>query len=72
MKDEYDFSNSVKNPYSQLLNKSKIISLEDDVILYFQKLAEETGIPYQNLINLYLRDCVRTQRKPSVEWVSIA
>ena len=72
MKDEYDFSDSVKNTYSQGLNKSKTISLEDDVILYFQKLAEETGIPYQNLINLYLRDCVRTQRKPSVEWVSIA
>jgi uncharacterized protein (DUF4415 family) len=72
MRDEYDFSDSVKNPYRQELNKSKTISLEDDVILYFQKLAEETGIPYQNLINLYLRDCVRTQRKPSVEWVSIA
>jgi predicted DNA binding CopG/RHH family protein len=72
MKDEYDFSDSVKNPYSQGLNKSKTISLEDDVILYLKKLAKETGIPYQNLINLYLRDCVRTQRKPSVEWVSIA
>lgn len=70
MKDEYDFSNSVKNPYSQALNKSVTLNLEEDVILYFQKLAEDTGIPYQSLINLYLRDCVRTQRKPSVEWVS--
>lgn len=70
MKDEYDFSNSVKNPYSHALNQAATIRLEEDVILYFQNLAEETGIPYQNLINLYLQDCVRTQRKPSVEWVS--
>jgi predicted DNA binding CopG/RHH family protein len=41
-----------------------------DIIEYFKKLAEETGIPYQNLINLYLRDCVQSRRKPSIKWAS--
>jgi uncharacterized protein (DUF4415 family) len=69
MRAEYDFSQSVPNPYLKKLKKQVSINLEDNVVDYFQKLSEQTGIPYQNLINLYLQDCVRTERKPSLEWV---
>ena len=69
MKEEYDFSKSVQNPYIKKLKKQVTIRLEDEIVDYFKELAEETGIPYQRLINLYLQDCVRTQRKPLLEWV---
>ncbi len=69
MKEEYDFSESVKNPYVKKLKKQVTIRLEEEVISYFNELAEETGIPYQSLINLYLQDCVRSQRKLSLEWL---
>ena len=72
MKEEYDFSNSIKNPYVKKLKKQVTIRLEEEVISYFRELAEETGIPYQSLINLYLQDCVKTRRKPSLEWLSTA
>ncbi len=67
MKNEYDFSESIKNPYTEKLKGSATVQLEEDVVNYFRELAEETGIPYQNLINLYLKDCVQSQRKPSLE-----
>jgi len=70
MRDEYDFSQSVQNPYVRKLKKQVTIRLEDDVVAYFKQLAEDTGIPYQSLINLYLRDCVRSQRKPSLDWTN--
>ena len=63
MKKEYDFSKSVKNPYAKHLKKQVTLRLGIDVIDYFRKLAEETGVPYQNLINLYLQDCVHSQKK---------
>lgn len=69
MRDEYDFSGSVQNPYLKKLKKQVTIRLEEDVVDYFKQLSEETGIPYQSLINLYLQDCVRAKRKPSLEWV---
>ena len=67
MKEEYDFSQSIKNPYIKKIKKQVTIRLEDEVIIYFKKLAEETGISYQSLINLYLQDCVKMRRKPSLE-----
>ncbi len=70
MKAEYDFSDSIKNPYVKKLKKQVTIRLEEEVISYFRELAEETGIPYQSLINLYLQDCAKTRRKPSLEWLS--
>ncbi len=70
MKEEYDFSESIKNPYVKKLKKQVTIRLEEEVISYFKELAEDTGIPYQSLINLYLQDCAKTQRKPSLEWLS--
>jgi predicted DNA binding CopG/RHH family protein len=54
MRDEYDFSQSVPNPYLKKLKKQVSINLEDNVVDYFQKLSKQTGIPYQNLINLYI------------------
>lgn len=68
MKKEYNFSNSVKNPYIKKLKKQITIRLENDTIEYFKKLASETDIPYQNLINLYLRNCARNELKPSIDW----
>lgn len=68
MRDEYDFSQSVPNPYLNKLKQQVTIRLEENVLNYFQKLSEQTGIPYLNLIDLYLQDCVKTERKPSLEW----
>jgi uncharacterized protein (DUF4415 family) len=70
MKKEYDFSKSVKNPYAKHLKKQVTLRLGIDVIDYFKKLAEETGVPYQNLINLYLQDCARSQKKLRLKWAS--
>lgn len=68
MKTEYDFSKSIKNPYVKHLTKQVTLRLGTDVIAYFKNLADETGVPYQSLINLYLRDCVQTKKK--LKWVS--
>jgi uncharacterized protein (DUF4415 family) len=70
MKAEYDFSKmkSRKNPYASKLKKSVTIRLGEDVVDYFKQMAEETGIPYQSLINLYLRDCVTQHREIDLSW----
>jgi uncharacterized protein (DUF4415 family) len=70
MKKEYDLSKlkSRKNPYAAKLKRQVTIRMGDDVIGYFKELAEDTGIPYQSLINLYLRDCVAHGRKPDLSW----
>ena len=69
MKKEYDFSESKKNPYSTQLKKQITIRLDEDSISYFKKISDEIGIPYQSLINLYLRDCAHTNRKPNLKWL---
>lgn len=68
MKKEYDFSKAVRNPYAARLKKQVTIRLDVPTIEYFKSLAEEVGLPYQNLINLFLRDCAETKRRPSVRW----
>ena len=70
MKSEYDFSTmkSRKNPYAAKLKRQVTIRMSDDIIGYFKEMAEDTGIPYQSLINLYLRDCVAHNRKPNLSW----
>jgi uncharacterized protein (DUF4415 family) len=70
MRAEYDFSKmkSRKNPYASKLKKQVTIRMGEDVIVYFKEMAEETGIPYQSLINLYLRDCVAKKRKLNINW----
>lgn len=68
MKKHYDFSKSSRNPYLRKAKKQLTIRLDEDTIEYFRHLAEENGIPYQNLINLYLRDCVESDRKLCMKW----
>ena len=68
MRKNYDFSGGRKNPYAKRLKKQVTIRLEEATIEYFKGLAEEVGIPYQTLINLYLRDCAATSRRLSIEW----
>ena len=72
MKKEYDLSKmkARKNPYASKLKKPVTMRLSEDVIGYFKTLAEEVGVPYQSLINLYLRDCVAAQRKLDMSWHS--
>ena len=72
MRREYDFSKMKgrRNPYAQRLKKQITIRLGVDIIDYFKELAKETGIPYQNLINMYLRSCVAEKKRPVLEWVS--
>ena len=70
MKTEYDLSKikSRKNPYAAKLKKSVTMRLGEDVIGYFKLMADEKGVPYQSLINLYLRDCVTNHRKIDISW----
>jgi len=70
MKAEYDLSKmkSRKNPYAAKLKKSVTMRLSEDVLGYFKQMADEKGIPYQSLINLYLRDCVSNHRKIDISW----
>jgi len=70
MRKEYDFSKmkSRRNPYASKLKRQVTIRMGDDVVEYFKQLSEETGIPYQSLINLYLRDCMAHRRKPDLSW----
>ena len=68
MRNEYDFSNARKNPYASRLKKQVTIRLDEESIDYFKSLSEEVGIPYQSLINLYLRDCATSHRKLNINW----
>jgi uncharacterized protein (DUF4415 family) len=68
MREEYDFSNARKNPYAAQLKKQITIRLDEDSINYFKSISEEVGIPYQSLINLYLRDCAEHQKKLNLSW----
>ena len=70
MKKEYDFSDSVKNPYAKLLKKQVTLRLNVDAVTYFKELSNETGVPYQNLINLYLTECAHSGKKLKLNWVS--
>jgi predicted DNA binding CopG/RHH family protein len=70
MKDQYDLSTlkSRKNPYASKLKQSVTMRLSQDVVTYFKSIAVEAGLPYQSLINLYLRDCLATKRKVQIQW----
>ena len=70
MREEYDLSKSTKNRYAKKLRKAVTIRLGVDIIEYFKGISEETGIPYQTLINLYLRDCARSNRKLDLNWIT--
>lgn len=68
MREEYDFSNAIKNPYVKPAKQQITINLSTTVITYFKNEAAETGIPYQTLINLYLTDCVDHKKKLKTTW----
>jgi uncharacterized protein (DUF4415 family) len=68
MRKHYDFSNARPNPYAKRLKQPVTIRLDQPTVAYFKALAEETGIPYQTLINLYLRDCALAGRRPALRW----
>ncbi len=68
MRDEYDFSKARKNPYAAKLKKSITIRLDEESVAYFKSISDEVGIPYQSLINLYLRDCAASHRKLHLHW----
>jgi uncharacterized protein (DUF4415 family) len=68
MKNNYDFSQSKKNPYLKKLKKQISIRINIDTIDYFKDLSEKLGIPYQNLMNDYLSDCAKKHIKPHLKW----
>ncbi len=68
MRKEYDFSKAQKNPYAAKLKRQVTIRMDEDTISYFKELAQDVGIPYQTLINLYLRDCAALRKKLSLQW----
>ena len=63
MRESYDFSGGVKNPYAAQLKKQVTISIDTDTVEYFKQQAIETGIPYQTLINFYLADCAKNKKR---------
>lgn len=68
MRKEYDFSQAKPNPYARRLKRAITIRLDLRTLEYFQRLAAELEVPYQTLINSYLRDCAETGRRPAMKW----
>ncbi|MBE0564979.1 MAG: BrnA antitoxin family protein [Krumholzibacteria bacterium] len=68
MRKSYDFSSTKQSPYASRLKKQVTIRLDEGTVAYFKDLAEETGIPYQTLINLYLRDCALNGKRLDIRW----
>lgn len=70
MREHYDFAKMKgrKNPYIKLLKQPVTMRLDRDTVSYFKEMSEKSGIPYQSLINLYLRDCATNQRKLNMSW----
>ena len=68
MRKKYDFSKGARNPYAKRMKRQITIRLDSDTIAWFDALSSETGIPYQTLINLYLRDCAVSGKKLSLKW----
>lgn len=68
MRAQYDFAKARRNPYAKRLNERVTIRLDPPTVSYFEQLAEESGIPFGTLINLYLRDCAESKRRLSLSW----
>ena len=68
MRQRYDFSKARRNPYAKRLKRQVTIRIDEQTIAYFQELARELSIPYQTLINLYLRDCATMRKRLAVQW----
>lgn len=71
MRDEYDFSSGVKNPYMKKAKTTITIRLDKDTVEYFKNLAEQVNMPYQTLINSYLADCATKKKKPELVWNNV-
>ena len=65
---EYDFSNATKNPYTKAKKIQITINITEETVKYFKEQSGRTGIPYQNLMNMYLTDCAQKKKKPHVVW----
>ena len=72
MRKHYDFSKARPNPYAKLLKKEVTLKLDERTVDYFEALSNETGIPYRTLINLYLRECAVSRKKPAIQWKPVA
>jgi predicted DNA binding CopG/RHH family protein len=72
MRKDYDFSKARRNPFAKRLKRQVTIRLDEATIKYFKSLSHENGIPYQTLINLYLRDCASSRKRLSIDWKSVA
>jgi len=68
MRKHYDFTGAKRNPYAKQLKRQVTIRLEEGTLSYFKGLAAETGVPYQTLINMYLRDCAARRKQLRMEW----
>ena len=68
MRDEYDFSNAVKNPYVRPKKTTVTIRLDQATVDYFKSLSSEVSLPYQTLINSFLTDCAKRKVKPNIDW----
>lgn len=68
MRKQYDFTNARKNPYAKRLKKQVTIRIEETTLAYFKRLAAELAIPYQTLINMYLKDCANHRKQLRLEW----
>jgi uncharacterized protein (DUF4415 family) len=71
VKKEYDFSKGRRNPYAAKLKRQVTIRLDNLTIEYFKQMAEEIGVRYQTLINLYLRDCAASGRQLDMRWTRL-
>jgi uncharacterized protein (DUF4415 family) len=69
MRKSYDFSHATKNPYAKKVKRQLTIRVDEATIDYFRRLAEETSVPYQTLINMYLRDCAASRRRLAMKWM---
>jgi len=70
MKKQYDFSKSIRNPYIRKAKQQVTIRLDKETVDYFKALAADSGIPYQNLINLYLRECASEKKRLKLDWAA--
>jgi uncharacterized protein (DUF4415 family) len=68
MRKKYDFSKGKRGAYNSKTKRQVTINIDEGTVAYFKKLAEDTGISYQNLINLYLRECAIEEKKPTINW----
>ena len=68
MRSNYDFAKARKNPYAKKLKRQVTIRLDKETVAYFRELSGETGIGYQTLINLYLRECAASRKRLSLRW----